>query len=135
MNEHELMSAFSNLMDEKLDRLEQRMDARMDDKLDRLEQKMDVRMDEKLDRLEQKMDKRFVGLEQRMESVEGRLTRVEVDLLENNVIPKLNTIEGRYMSTYNRYQAYSERMEAAFTDIDLLKKVVSEHSEKLKKIS
>ena len=61
--------------------------------------------------------------------------RIEVDLLENNVIPRLNTIEECYLSTCNRYLASSERMEGAFTDIDLLKRVVSDHSEKLQRIS
>ncbi len=99
---------------------------------------MEGRINKKIESVEGRLG----SLEGRMETVEGelqfvkdRLKRVEVDLLENNVIPRLNTIEACYTSTYNRYRDYSERMETAFTDIDLLKKVVSEHSEKLKKIS
>ena len=115
MDEQGVILALSDLLDEKLGGLEQKVDG--------LEQRMDG--------LDQKVD----GLEQSMESIQGRVTRIEVDLLENNVIPRLNTIEACYTSTYNRYREYSERMETAFTDIDLLKKVVSEHSEKLKRIS
>ncbi|MDE7246701.1 MAG: hypothetical protein K2N43_02305 [Lachnospiraceae bacterium] len=122
MDEQGLILALSDLLDEKLGGLEQKVDG--------LEQKVDG-LEQKVDGLEQRMD----GLEQSMESVQGRVTRIEVDLLENNVIPRLNTIEACYTSTYNRYREYSERMETAFTDIDLLKKVVSEHSEKLKRIS
>ena len=70
-----------------------------------------------------------------MKPIENQLKRIEVDLLENNVIPRLNTIESCYMDTYNRYQDYADKMEAAFADIELLKKVVTEHSEKLQKIS
>ena len=74
-------------------------------------------------------------LDAKLKPIENQLKRIEVDLLENNVIPRLNTIESCYMDTYNRYQDYADKMEAAFADIELLKKVVTEHSEKLQKIS
>lgn len=50
---------------------------------------------------------------------------------EHVILPRLHTIESCYLDTYRRYQNDAERMEAAFEDIDLLKKVVSEHSQKL----
>ncbi|NBH86953.1 hypothetical protein D7X88_19185 [bacterium C-53] len=78
------------------------------------------------------MDKK---LDARLQPIENRLKRIEIDLLENNVIPRLNTIESCYTDTYNRYKDYADKMEAAFADIELLKKVVTEHSEKLQKIS
>lgn len=74
-------------------------------------------------------------LDARLHPIENRLKRIEIDLLENNTIPRLSTIESCYTDTYNRYKDYADKMEAAFTDIELLKKVVSEHSEKLQKIS
>ena len=76
-----------------------------------------------------------VKLDARLKPMENRLKRIEIDLLENNVIPRLNTIESCYTDTYNRYKDYVEKMDAAFSDIELLKKVVASHSEKLKKIS
>ena len=54
---------------------------------------------------------------------------------ENIIMPRLNTIESCYTDTFRRYRDYTDRMDAAFEDIDLLKKVVAEHSEKLQKIS
>ena len=74
-------------------------------------------------------------LDAKLQPIENRLKRIEIDLLENNAIPRLNTIESCYTDTYNRYKDYSEMMEDAFADIKLLKKVVTEHSEKLQKIS
>ncbi len=74
-------------------------------------------------------------LDARLQPIENRLKRIEVDLLENNVIPRLNTIESCYTNTYNRYKDYADKMDAAFADIELLKKVVSEHSEKLQKLA
>lgn len=76
-----------------------------------------------------------VKLDARLKPMENRLKRIEIDLLENNVIPRLNTIESYYTDTYNRYKDYVEKMDAAFSDIELLKKVVASHGEKLKKIS
>lgn len=74
-------------------------------------------------------------LDTRLKPIANKLTRIEVDLLENNVIPRLNTIESCYTSTYNRYKEYADKMDSAFTDIELIKKVITEHSEKLQKIS
>ena len=54
---------------------------------------------------------------------------------ENIVLPRLNTIESCYGDTYDRYRSYVEKMDAAFIDIDILKKVVSEHSRKLQKLA
>ncbi|MBD5528645.1 MAG: hypothetical protein HDR02_09615 [Lachnospiraceae bacterium] len=76
-----------------------------------------------------------VKLDARLKPIENRLKRIDVDLLENNVIPRLNTIESCYTDTYNRYKDYAERMEAAFADIEIMKKVIAEHSEKLQKLA
>lgn len=54
---------------------------------------------------------------------------------ENVILPRLNTIESCYTDTYNRYKDYADKMDAAFADIELLKKVVTEHSEKLQKLA
>lgn len=76
-----------------------------------------------------------IKLESKLNPIESRLKRIEVDLLENNIVPRLNTIESCYTDTYNCYKDYTTRMQSAFEDIELLKKVVSEHSEKLQRIS
>lgn len=54
---------------------------------------------------------------------------------ENVILLRLNTIESCYTDTYNRYKDYADKMDAAFADIELLKKVVTEHSEKLQKLA
>ncbi len=54
---------------------------------------------------------------------------------ENEILPRLNTIEACYTSTYNRYKEDAEKMEAAFEDIEMLKKVVADHSKKLQKLA
>ena len=74
-------------------------------------------------------------LEAKLQPIENRLKRIEVDLLENNVIPRLNTIESCYTDTYTRYQDATAQIESMQTDIDIMKKVITEHSEKLQKLA
>jgi len=78
------------------------------------------------------MDKK---LDARLNPIESRIKRIEVDLLENNVIPRLNTIESCYTSTYDRYKDSIDDYEAIKQDISIIKKVVAEHSEKLQKLA
>lgn len=54
---------------------------------------------------------------------------------ENVIMPQLNTIQSCYLDTYHRYRNNADRMDAAYEDIDILKKVVAQHSEKLQAIS
>ena len=78
------------------------------------------------------MDKK---LDARLNPIESRIKRIEVDLLENNVIPRLNTIESCYTSTYDRYKDSVDEYESMKQDIAIIKKVVAEHSEKLQKLA
>lgn len=78
------------------------------------------------------MDKK---LDAALAPIENRVKKIEVDLLENNVIPRLNTLEACYTSTYDRYKDNADKMQAVFEDVEILKKVVMEHSENLQKIS
>lgn len=74
-------------------------------------------------------------LDARLNPVENRLKRIEIDLLENNAIPRLQTIESCYTDTYNRHKDYADKIEAALADIEIMKKVIAEHSEKLQKLA
>jgi len=74
-------------------------------------------------------------LDAKLKPLENRLKHIEVDLLENNAIPRLNTIEACYTSTFNRYKDSVEDYEAIKQDIAIMKKVIAEHSEKLQKLA
>ena len=74
-------------------------------------------------------------LDARLNPIENRIKRIEVDLLESKVIPRLNTIESCYTSTYDIYKDSIEEYEALKQDINIMKKVISEHSEKLQKLA
>ena len=73
-------------------------------------------------------------LKSNLAPIENRLTNIELTL-ENNILPRLQNIESCYTSTYERYKNFADKMQAAFDDIEIMKKVIAEHSEKLQKIS
>ena len=56
-------------------------------------------------------------------------------ILENDILPRLQNIESCYTTTYKRYQSGTNQIDTIAQDVDILKKVVREHSEKLDKVS
>ncbi len=56
-------------------------------------------------------------MDTKLQPIKDELKLIRVDLLENNVIPRLNTIENCYLSTYDRYTVNADKMEAALADI------------------
>lgn len=55
--------------------------------------------------------------------------------LENDVLPRLQNIESCYISTYRRYSNGINQIEAMQSDIDIMKKVITEHSSKLQQLA
>ncbi|MCM1026282.1 MAG: hypothetical protein NC432_07585 [Roseburia sp.] len=72
-------------------------------------------------------DKKLKPIEQRLKSIE--LT------IENDIRPQLQNIESCYTTTYDRYKNSVEGYETMQADIDIMKKVISEHSEKLQMLA
>ena len=87
-----------------------------------------------LDDKVQSLDDKVQSLDDKVQSLEAGLHNVRL-FQENIILPRLNTIESCYTDTYHRYQRDCDRMETVFDDVDLLKKVVAEHSEKLQKLA
>ena len=56
-------------------------------------------------------------------------------LIENDVLPRLNTIEACYTSTYHGYVAELDKMEALQKDVELLKKTSEKHSRQLQQLA
>lgn len=73
-------------------------------------------------------------LDARLNPIENRIKRIEVDILESQVIPRLNTIESCYTSTFDRYKDSVEDYEAIKQDISIMKKVITEHCENYKNL-
>lgn len=72
--------------------------------------------------------------DKKLKPINDRLKKIELTQ-ENDILPRLQNIESCYTSTYKRYQTGVEQIEAMQADIDILKKVVTDHSKKLQKIS
>lgn len=73
-------------------------------------------------------------MDKKLKPVNDRLKKIELTQ-ENEILPRLQNIEACYTSTYKRYQTGTEQIEAMQADIDVMKSVIREHSEKLQKIS
>lgn len=73
-------------------------------------------------------------MDKKLESIKADIRDIKITQ-ENDILPRLQNIESCYTSTYKRYQSGIAKIEAMQNDIDLMKKVVAEHSEKLRKIS
>ena len=74
-------------------------------------------------------------MDKKLKPIENRIKRIEVDLIEDKVLPRLNTIESCYTSTFDRYKDSVEDYEAIKQDISIMKKAIQEHSQQLQNIS
>ena len=114
MVDREMLSAISELLDEKLEGL----------KTDVKGLKTDVKG------LKTKVD----GLETDVSGLKAEMKHVRVVLLENDIIPRLSTIESCYLDTFQRYKERTEQFDKMASNIEVLNSVVAEHSRKLEKI-
>lgn len=73
-------------------------------------------------------------LDKKLEPVNDRLKKIELTQ-ENDILPRLQNIEACYTSTFKRYQTGVEQIEAMQADIDVMKSVIREHSEKFQKLA
>lgn len=71
-------------------------------------------------------------LDKKMKPIEERQKKMEI-MMENDLLPRLQNIEACYTSTYRRYETGTEEIEAMKADIEIIKKVIKEHSDLLNK--
>ena len=93
--------------------------------------------DELLLQLSEMMDKKLKPLNEKIDQIreENREATRNIKLiLENDISPRLQNIESCYTDTYKRYVIGVEQLEALQTDMEILKRVVSEHSRKLQSL-
>ena len=69
-----------------------------------------------------------------IKELKSDVTNIKVTL-ENDISPRLQNIESCYTSTFDRYRNSVEEHETMKSDIDILKKVVTKHSEKLQQLA
>lgn len=73
-------------------------------------------------------------MDKKLKPVNDRLKKIELTQ-ENEILPRLQNIESCYTSTSKRYQSGIEQIEAMQADIEVMKSVIREHSEKLQKLA
>ena len=94
-------------------------------------------VEERLDGVESRLDgveSILDGVENRLDNLEHEVKVIRVDILENNVIPRLNTIEQCYVDTSRRYLETSEKFETAIADIDVMKLAIQKNSQDIQEL-
>ena len=112
------LHAIASLFNDRFDGIDARFDG-IDARLDG----MDARLDG--------MDARLDGMDARLDSMSNDIKVIKVDILENNVIPRLEHIEQCYLDASGRYINSSDKFDDAIDRIDTLEKVVLKHSEQI----
>ena len=80
------------------------------------------------------LNEKVSGLDEKVSGLDERIRKIELNQ-ENKILPRLQNIEACYTSTYERYARGVDQIEGTVQDIKLMKKVITEHSIKLEKIS
>ncbi len=135
MDNNELLVKFADILDQKLETvLDQKLETILDQKLETvLDRKFEENLKPIHDRLDG-IDERLDKVEERLDGMDTRLRKVEIQM-EHEVVPRLQVIENCYLDTFQRYQQGGEDIDALKEDMVIVKKVVAEHSVKLKNIS
>ena len=121
MTDNELLLAISSMMDTKLEHITK----------DVQNIKKDIKkVNTRLENVELKVG----NIEKDVNEVNSRIRNIEL-ALENDIKPPLNNIQACYTSTYDRYKDSVEDYESIKQDIEIMKKVITEHSEKLHKLA
>ena len=84
--------------------------------------------------LDVKLDARLKPMENDIKSIKDEQTRINL-IIENDIQHDINILVENYVPAAKRYQDATSQIEAMQADMDIMKKVISDHSEKLKKIS
>ncbi len=139
MTDHELLLAISNIMDKKLDARLKPLENTLQSLKEDVQQLKDDVQQLKDDVQQTKSDVQQLKAEVHQLKAEVHQFEAEMHQLklyqENVILPRLQNIESCYMDTYKRYQDGVGQIDAMQTDIDVMKSVLLEHSDRLQKIS
>lgn len=73
-------------------------------------------------------------LDAKLEPIKNDIRDIKLDI-ENDIKPHINLLVENYVPASKRYEIATSEIESMQADVELLKKVVSEHSGKLQNIS
>lgn len=86
------------------------------------------------DIMDKKLEGNFQPLEEKIESIEYEQRRINI-IIENEIRTDIKKLAENYLPAAKRYEKETAKIEAMQADIDVMKNVIREHSEKLQKIS
>ncbi|MDE7020068.1 MAG: hypothetical protein K2P23_04075 [Lachnospiraceae bacterium] len=141
MTNNELLLSISDMIDSKLNAGLRLMKNEMQDMKGELQTElrtMEQGLRSDMQKMEQELRSDIQGLRSDMQKMEQEL-KSDIHMLklcqENLILPRLNTIESCYTDTYRRYRDDADQMEAVSADVDIMKKVIAEHSQRLQKLA
>ncbi|MCM1038638.1 MAG: hypothetical protein NC434_04880 [Ruminococcus sp.] len=132
MTNNELLLAMSDMMDRKLRAELQPLKNEMQSMKGEM-QSMKGEMQNMKGEM-QSMKGEMQNMKGEMQNMQGEIHQIKL-FQENIILPRLETIESCYTDTYRRYQDNADRMEAVYADVDIMKKVIAEHSQQLQKLA
>nr|WP_300807575.1 hypothetical protein [uncultured Acetatifactor sp.] len=125
MTDNELLLALSGMLDKKLKAelqpIKNELQTMKDDIADMKGEIADIRNE-------------IASIKSNMLIMQNEIRQIKL-CQENIILPRLDTIESCYSDTFNRYRTYADKMDSVFEDVELLKTVVTHHSEKLQKLA
>ncbi len=134
MTNNELLLSISDMIDSKLNAGLRLMKNEMQDMKGELQTElrtMEQGLRSDMQTMEQELRSDMKKMEQELKSDIHMLKLCQ----ENLILPRLNTIESCYTDTYRRYRDDADQMEAVSADVDIMKKVIAEHSQRLQKLA
>ena len=122
-------------IDERFEGVDRRFDE-IDERFEGVDRRFDG-IDERFEGVDRRFDEsdnRFEGIESRLDKLERDVKEIKIDLLENNVIPRLNTIEQCYLDTSKRYMESADKYDNAITDIEVMKLAIQKNSADIREL-
>lgn len=84
--------------------------------------------------LDTKLDAKLEPLKVDIQEVKNDVLSIKINI-ENVIKPDIKLLAENYMPAAKKYEKAVPQIEAMQSDIEIMKKVIAEHSEKLQKIS
>ena len=147
MTNNELLLEISNMMDVKIGTLHQTVRDEMKEMENNLHGEITGLKNEMRSEISGMkseifgMQNEIFGIKNEISGMKSEMSGMKADIRalkmqnENDIIPRLQNIELCYLDTSKRFYMELGQMEDLKQDVDVLKKVVAEHSEQLRKIS
>lgn len=84
--------------------------------------------------IDKKLKAELQPIKEDIKAIRDEQTRIDL-IIENEIRSDIKLLAENYIPAAKRYEKSTAKIESIQSDIDILKRVVSEHSEKLQKIS